>query len=350
MRIAAALSHSLGNTLARLSPPGSRRERVFRRTRLHALVRGGRVREREPIQLGHRRVFVLPTLHGVTFGLALGLMLIGSVNYALSLGFLLTFLLTGVSLVTMVHTFRNLVNLQVGAGRCEPVFAGGKAAFVVLLDNLSHRERWSIHALAGESRAEIDLPPNETVIATLLAPAPKRGWLRLGRITLETRYPLGLFRAWGYAHPALKVLVYPTPELAELPPEEAIPDAGEVVEAGVGSDDFAGLRPYHPGDSLRHVAWRRAAHDEQLLTKQWSGQGASELILDWHRLSRDMDGEARLARLTGWVLRAEDAGAKYGLRLPGIDIDPNRGPQHRDRCLRELALFGLPPDEDDTPT
>lgn len=330
-------------TLASLARfvPGGFFGRLFRRSRMHGLVFGARTTEPSPIALGHRRVYILPSLHGVTFGLALALMLIGSVNYALSLGYLLTFLLAGMSLVGMVHTFRNLAHLRISAGRCEPVFAGGKADFVVLVDNPTRHDRFSVIAKRFDASTSFDVPAGQTTTAVVSLPAARRGWVHLGRLTLETRFPLGLFRAWGYAFPDLKVLVYPTPDFSDLPAEQAVPERGDAVEAGQGNEDFAGLRPYHPGDSPRHVAWRRAAHDDRLLTKQWTGRGASELWLDWSILPRDMDDETRLSRIAGWVLRAEEAGCQYGLRIPGLEIEPGRGPVHRDRCLKGLALYGM---------
>jgi len=74
--------------------------------------------------LSQRRVYILPTRHGLTFGLAVILMLIGSINYNLSLGYVLTFLLAGLGIVSILHTFRNLAHLYVSAGRVAPVFAG----------------------------------------------------------------------------------------------------------------------------------------------------------------------------------------------------------------------------------
>lgn len=321
--------------------PGGVIGRLIRRSRIHDLVFGSRIAESSPIALGHRRVFVLPTLHGVTFGLALGLMLIGSVNYSLSLGYLLTFLLTGMSFVGMLHTFRNLAHLRVSPGRSEAVFAGGNAEFLIFIENPTRHDRHAVIARRGDASTPFDAPAGQVASAVVRLPANRRGWVQLGRITFETRYPLGLFRAWAYAFPDLRVLVYPAPDFSDLPPEVAVPEHGDTVEAGAGTDDFAGLRPYHPGDSPGHIAWRRATHDDHLLTKQWSGRGASELWLDWSLLPRDMDEEIRLSRLTGWVLRAEEVGYQYGLRLPGVAIEPGRGPAHRDRCLKELALFGM---------
>lgn len=320
--------------------------RLLARSKVYTLFFGAQTVELAPIFLAQRRVYVLPTLHGVTFGMALILMLIGSVNYALSLGFLLTFLLTGMSLVGMVHTYRNMLHLYVSPGRCDPVFAGARAVFSILLDNRNRYDRHTIIARIGPARAPrgtttADVAAGEVGTLALAVPTARRGWLTLGRVTLETRYPLGLFRSWSYVNPEMRVLVYPQPELAELPPERAIPEHGGAVAVGAGNDDFVGLRPYHPGDSPRHIAWKVAARSDTLMVKQWSGQGTAELWLEWGQCPPSFEDEARLARLTGWVLAAAEGERMFGLHLPGIEIPLGRGPQHRDRCLKTLALFGF---------
>jgi uncharacterized protein (DUF58 family) len=58
-----------------------------------------------------------------------------------------------------------------------------------------------------------------------------------------------------------------------------------------------------------------------------------------------MDREARLSRLCYWVLQVDAGNDEYGLRLPGIEIAPNRGPQHREEVLKILALFEVDADE-----
>ncbi len=55
-----------------------------------------------------------------------------------------------------------------------------------------------------------------------------------------------------------------------------------------------------------------------------------------------LDMERRLSRLTRWVLDAEAAGVAYGLRLDETVLGPAVGDDHRDACLKALALFGLP--------
>ena len=117
-------------------------------------------------------------------------------------------------------------------------------------------------------------------------------------MTVETRYPLGLFRAWSYVQPDARALVYPRPDDSSLPLPTACRIAATPRTAGVGSDDFAGLRPYQPSDSPRHVAWKSAARDGQLLTKVFAGRGASELWFDLGALPAALGVEARLSRLT----------------------------------------------------
>lgn len=296
--------------------------------------------EQGVIVLRHRRVYIVPTRLGWMFAATLALLLVGSINYALSLGFALTFLLAGLGLAGMVHTARNLARLAISVGRVEPVFAGEAAQFRVYLDAATPFDRPAIllRQLACGAQLVTDVPAAATAEAVLAVPAVQRGWLSLGRVMLETRYPLGLFRAWSYVEPDARALVYPRPEYSALPAPRADPRAGAGRVQAQGNEDFAGLRNYHRSDSPRHVAWKAVARGAVMLTKQFSGEASAELWLDWQDLPPDLPLESRLSRLTGWVLEAEKAGARYGLRLPGTEIAPDGGDAHRAACLQALAL------------
>src|SRR5690606_7944722 len=106
---------------------------LARHPRLANWLYGFKPPERGTVVLVHRRVYIVPTRLGWTFGGTLLVLLVGSINYALSLGFVLTFLLAGMGLVAMVHTARNLGRIALVAGRAEPVFAGDPAHFRVHL-------------------------------------------------------------------------------------------------------------------------------------------------------------------------------------------------------------------------
>ncbi len=289
--------------------------------------------------LSQRRVYILPTRHGLTFGLAVILMLIGSINYNLSLGYVLTFLLAGLGIVSILHTFRNLAHLYLSAGRVAPVFAGDTAQFELVFENKSDFDRHSLDLTCRGIRVSCNAPARQHCSVALPVKAEKRGWQQLERVTVDTRFPLGLMRAWSYVQPDVRALVYPRPDSAPLPLTRSDSDTGDAISAGPGTDDFAGLRPYHASDSPRHIAWKSSARSELLLTKLFAGRAASELWFDWDRLPAAMHTEARLSRLARWVMLAEERGLRYGLALPGVEVPLGEGFPHRERCLKELALY-----------
>lgn len=303
--------------------------------------------EAGPVVLSQRRIFILPTRQGLLFGALLLLLLTGSINYNLSLGYVLTFLLAAMGIISMLHAFRNMLGLHVRPGKTDPVFAGEHASFAVCVDNHRTLPRYAI-AVTRDKQVPVfcDVAQNATATAEVSVAAPRRGWLRPGRITLYTRFPLGLFHAWSYVELDSRCLVYPRPDSSKLPPLKPQSDTGASFEAGQGNDDFTGLRPHQPSDSPRHIAWKAAARDYGLLTKQFIGRADTELWLDWNDLPASLEDESKLSRLCRWVLDAEAAGISYGLRLPGKELSLAYGEQHRHNCLEALALFGLQDVED----
>jgi uncharacterized protein (DUF58 family) len=298
--------------------------------------------ETSPIVLTQRRVFVLPTAGGAAFGMMVLVLLAGSINYVLSLGYLLTFLLAGLGIAGIVHTFRNLVRLEFAAGRCEPVFAGGLASFHLLITNRRGDERPALRLSArGAEPVDLSVPGQASVAVALSAQAPRRGWLRLRRVTVDTIFPLGLVRAWSYIQPDMRCLIWPKPEIDPPGLPSVGQGAADGLDHGSGVEDFAGLRGYQLADSPRHVAWKAVARDAPLMTKQFTGGRAGAVWLDWHALPPSLDGEARIARLTAWALAAHGSGRAFGLRLPGVEMPPATGTQHLERCLRALALHDI---------
>ena len=309
------------------------------RLRISQWIFRAHVPETPPVTLVQRRIFILPTKQGYFFGATLLVLLVASINYSLSLGFLLTFLLAGMAGVAMLHTWRNLAHLKLRPGRCDPVFAGDAAHFALIAETPSQTRHSIAVRRAGDEPVYGDVGAGEVCSLVMPVGATRRGILRCGRVEIFTRYPLGFFHAWSYVDFALAVTVYPRPDpAAGNPPaqsrslsEEGIPIAGD--------DDFNMLRAYRAGDTPRQIAWKALAREQGLLTKEFSATASSELWLDYDEAYAG-DLEARLSVLCQWVLQAERFGQSYGLRLPGVSIRPGRGEAHRTRCLEALAVYG----------
>jgi len=285
-----------------------------------------------PIVLDRPHIYILPTHSGFLFTLVLLVMLLGSMNYNNSMGYVLAFLLGSMAIVSILHTHRTLLGLRIEAGKVAPTFAGETAQFQLGLDNREHAARYALVWLRDPNihtnwlrdsnlqkikskKFIIDLAADQRVSINIPVPTTQRGRVSLGRVTVYTRFPLGLFHAWSYVHLEASTLVYPQPRGHKT------------------------LRDYKPGDSPRHIDWKAVAREQDWMIKQFGGMSTTTVWLTWDDVSTLNNLEAALSQLCLWILVAENQGAEYGLKIPGSTLSPDSGEQHRERCLQALALF-----------
>jgi len=293
----------------------------------------------EPVVLRHSRIYVLPTRRGAAFIATVATMLVLSLNYALSLGFAVTFLLSGLAAAALLNTWRNLAGLELRPLAAGDTFAGNALPFTVSLAG-GGTQRTAI-AIAGVDGAAViaNVGADAAVPVTIEVPTTRRGRVALGRVTLSTVYPLGLWRGWAYVHFPLAGIVYPAPEpdAPALPPGVAGQDANAATR---GDDaDLAGLRGYQAGDPMQRIAWKAVARGSGWYTKQFEGAGGGGPVeLAWQALPRGLDAEARLSRLTAWVLAAEREARPFALSLPAFGLPAGQGRDHRRAALCALAL------------
>lgn len=304
------------------------------------------VRRRIPasreVVLGHRNIFIIPTRQGLGFCLILVLMFVGAVNYQASLAFAVVFLLGGLFLLSIFHTYRNLSGLRLAGTAPDAVFAGEMAPVTLVLERRGKRtyEALRLHFPDSPQQVGVDLVASVEERPQLHVPARRRGPFSPGRLTVETTFPFGLCRAWSPIDLAIGGLVWPRPEPCDLQwLLDRVHPSGNRTPVG-GNDDFYGLREYQRGDSLKHVAWKNYARGQGLFTKQFSSQVDDKLWLDWDMFP-GLGIEARLSRLCWCVLQLSGGLSAYGLRLPGLEIAPGRGDAHYRRVMEALALHGL---------
>ncbi len=304
----------------------------------------------DSLLLTQRNVYILPTRPGWMLALTLLVMLVGSINYQLNLGYLLTFLLAGSAVVGMHISHGTLRGLTLHLAPPAPCFAGTAAQLHITLSSAQSRVRYGIGvAVSGQIKhptdwAHVDVPPQGSATVTVGWVPPGRGRHALPALNAETRFPLGTFRVWTVWRPAATVLAYPMPETAPPPLPPGTPKAGTAAAApSAPSGEFDGVRAYRRGDPLKAVVWKRVAQamargSADLVSRDHaSAQHTHELWLDWAHTGT-ADTELRASRLTAWVLQAERLGQHYGLRLPGREFAPAQGGAHRLQCLEALAL------------
>jgi len=295
-----------------------------------------------------KRIYILPTRQGLTLGTVLLAMLLAAINYNNSLAYMLCFLIASLTLVSMVHTHYNLVGVSVQAGQSTPTFAGGHVRLPICLMNRSGRTRYALQLENTDGQpASLSamLPSIPAAASVWLEPSmlvERRGRHLLPRLTVSTRYPLGLFRAWFWEPVQLEYLVYPQPLGTHPWPALEVDENLEEEGQRTGGEDFTGMRPYQLGDSHRHVDWKAVARGRPMLIKQFSGGGRGRVWFDWLVLE-GLDTEARLSQLACWIVEAHRQGCEYGLRLPHRECPPAAGWEHYESCLKALALYGDEP-------
>jgi transglutaminase-like putative cysteine protease/uncharacterized protein (DUF58 family) len=250
------------------------------------------------------------------------------------------------ALVSWIHGKRNLRGIWVRAGRIEPVFVGGELHVPLTVEASSGNfaAGIEIRAVAGSEVTRCGyIAAGECASASINAPAIQRG--AFSRIDLELRscWPLGLFEARTRLSVEAPHVIHPSPAGVQPLPDG---EPGWLYDRRRGrgdGDEFAGLREFRAGESPRRIHWRSAERSDKLLVVEWEGASGGLRWLDWKAVAA-VGTEARLAQLTRWVLDAERAGAPYGLRIPGAEIQPGMGPAHRVRCLNAIAAAAGSPE------
>jgi uncharacterized protein (DUF58 family) len=295
---------------------------------------------KDKILLHNRRLYILPTRFGYLFGLMLFFLFLAAINYQNSMAFVLTFMLTALAIVSLWQTHKNLLGLEVILQTPRPVFNGELCEFVFRFSHHNTAIRYAVGVqYANEAPAYVTIQPEAKANAILKIPTRKRGQFKPKGCTVFTRYPTGLFHAWGYLQFDTAILIYPKPTSAAILQETMVAQYdGKTSTSTIEGDDFAGLREHRVGESLRHISWKAYAQGKGLLTKTFQGQARPSLWIDWFQIS-DGSIEGKLSHMTALVILAENENQKYGVKLPGITIEQQSGTAHKQACLQAIATF-----------
>lgn len=293
------------------------------------------------VAINRHNLYILPTRHGVMFFMILLLILLGVINYENSPGYMLAFLLGSLGLLAMIYTHQNLNRIELRIIPAEPVFAGQTAFFPVTITQPAHSVRPALQLqLEGQPEIPVHLIEQTEITIRLPLNTESRGWIKAPRLKIYTEYPLGLFHAWSWLRLDAQCLVYPAPDAHHHAHQnQQYSQRGEHIDDTPGVDDFAGIRQYQAGDQPSHLAWKAIAKTGALQTKLYSNESSSNVTIDWFQLDSRLHPEKRLSILCRMVLDADHQGLSYSFNIPGTVLKSASGLQHKQHCLKALALF-----------
>jgi len=294
-----------------------------------------------PVTMRHERIYILPTGRGMAFLGVVSIMLLASMNYRLNLGYALSFILVGLLASTLLSTYLNLVKLTFSEIRVKDTFSGTPLIFEVTLAEPGHRTRHSIEVATANAADRIDIRKEKSATARLALESSTRGIHHLGRITLSSDFPLGLWRGWGYVHAEACGYVYPKPETPAAPFFSQ--QSGDLAGRKHAEEkEFKELRAYRETDNPTSIAWKTVARGGQWYTKEFeqTEDDSCDIRIRWNDIDKSLPPEQRLSRMSAWLVEANKNSLPYDFQLPGYNSTTNgRRFNRQQTCLRQLAMF-----------
>lgn len=144
--------------------------------------------------LGPRSLFILPTRMGLLYLLVMIAIYLLGTNYQNNLVLLVSYCLGSLFMAAMWLTHRNLLGLELLGGSTMLGEAGSQVPIQVTVR--SGRSCQALHFALNEGSLWLAQANSTPQSLTLPVRGMQRGRLPLGRLRVESRYPLGLFRCW----------------------------------------------------------------------------------------------------------------------------------------------------------
>jgi uncharacterized protein (DUF58 family) len=341
--------------------------------------------------LDHQNIFIFPAKFGWLFlSLCLLLFLLGT-NYQNNLMLLLCYFLLALFLVNLLASYINFARIDLQIGKCPEVFVGDNLNIPLWL-NANNSDVCPVNGLlffkfqiieyqsSKKTKNQQNYPLVQIDADILTNPiylsqeCQQRGKLRLSRVTVESFYPMGLYRCWTHLAFIHNVTVFPKPipcdiqlyaSRRDVSEQNSAKKSGQMSNQQSGHDDFSHLKAYQLGDPLNHVAWKQLAKGRGMVSKQFTTIGQH---IGWLRLSPESNNQIlsqpstnsekladkialdkitlnkvaldkNLGELCYQVIELSRAQRTFGLDLGVQCIAPDSGAEHRVACLHALAYF-----------
>jgi uncharacterized protein (DUF58 family) len=325
--------------------------------------------------LNHHNIFIFPAKFGLLFLSLCVLMFLLGTNYQNNLMLLLCYFLLAIFLVNLLASYINFARIDLQIGKCPEVFVGDNLPVPLWLNtnssgnflakpcskgllhfkfqSIKHKPIKKVKTQQNQSSILVDADAFSNPI-NLSQTCQQRGKLKLSRVTVESYYPLGLYRCWTHLAFTHQITVFPKPLPCEiqlhLSEHNSANKSGYIANEQAGHDDFSHLKAYQVGEPLNHIAWKQLAKGRGMVSKQFSSIGNH---IGWLKLSAVSKNQSlshlsdelttalnkELGELCYQVIELSRTRRTFGLDLGAQCIAPNSGAGHRFACLHALAYF-----------
>ncbi|PKG73849.1 hypothetical protein CXF83_13680 [Shewanella sp. Choline-02u-19] len=299
-----------------------------------------RIPAAKSVTLSHKSIFILPTGFGFAWIFLFIILFLFGTNYQNNLVMGLSFLLLSMFNTCIIYSYQNLAGLTLSSTQSSThSFAGQPSYIPILLSSKSSAFEIQLN-FNGQPLEIANKVVAQSLPSRLTVQHPFRGLLRPGRLKVESRYPLGLCRAWSHVDLDIKQVIFAKPISGQDTLAYNLGAHDDQLQSGkfiAGIDEFKGLKQYVKGESLKQVAWKQWAQGRGMLTKEFQQpQGAPMwLTLDLTASNPELS----LSKLAWQTEQLTNKQQIFGLKIGSNTIAPAKGEQHRIKVQTQLALF-----------
>lgn len=289
--------------------------------------------------LNHKNIFIFPSKFGLQFLIVCFILFLIGTNYQNNLILFVVFFLCSFMVTCLLLSYQNMANLTLTANPIKAQFAGRDSVFCLrITKNPNLGQQIYFYFQQPSSALKSVIKEQQVFIYGL---SKKRGWFNPGRVTVRSTFPFGLFTVWTYLDFGLNLLLYPEPLAKGMPLVSSSPEQKNkgLTNFVPGFEQFSMLKSYQPGESLKSVAWKQVAQGRGWFSKQFEQAQGGDMLLDL-ALYKNLDLEKKLSLLCSQIVELDKNDCSYALKLGNKTIAMGHGLQHKEMCLKALALYG----------
>lgn len=276
--------------------------------------------------------------------------------------YVMSALMAGVLVVAFILNRDNLHGItgwrKIGSDDCTELYEGDETEIYLTFKNKSRFSAMQIRTTeicplvdpqADYHRLDIflpTLPANQESHLQYGVHLYRRGFHEFSHTELFTGAPFGLFKRRRMLAIPTRVLVYP--ELRPLKHLDLLDRQPSVnlsrPRAGWGTE-VIGVRPYRPGDSLRHIHWLSVARTGQMISKEFLDESQPGLTLALDLFPHPLPKTSSKHTPFEWMVKLAASIGDYAIRrgyalhllADETTWPPPRGPLTRQALLEYLA-------------
>ena len=235
----------------------------------------------------------------------------------------------------------NLRGVTIGAEPPAQVFRAQPFTLPLRLFRAGWWPAYGVEILWQGSTARAErVPAGGSARVEVRGALPHRGNNRLDDLTLESSFPLGLFRFRRVVSDAA-ILALPRPKPVREAREvsaAARATGRPTLRKGAG-DELYGIRDFAPGDDARILNWKLSARMGRPLVNEYCAAQDDKITVTVDS-GRGEGAEAAIERAASACRFYVEAGAEVRLETAEEAVDYGRGLAHLDRLLAALARLG----------